>query len=392
MAYEPLYYDNTETGAPTLNNAAGALLSVLQAVLVDGFNIKSVTSIVVAGNVATVTCTGHNFQGGPGKPVLIAGASPSGLNGNKLITVVNANTFTFPTTGISDQSATGTITAKRPGMGWTRQYTGTNKAVYKSSDPSSTGRLLRIDDTAAGTDARARMYESMTDVDTGTGPAPTDTQQNGGTYWSKGPNDATAKTWAIVGDEKFFYLLTQIGFGGSTLKYVQGFGDIITYRASDAFCCTIAGGTGALGSNGNGSTGLGGSLSSVGTLPTVAGSWLNRVSLQTGTAVRYGLAGIMQQGNNTFASASQPAWPSPVDNGVVIARPIFVTEENSIYTHPIRGELPGMVQMLGNLPYNDRDILDTIEGFGSTKILVLGIQNGSSPGRAAFDITGPWRS
>ena len=60
----PIYYTSDEPGAPTLNNDNGSLISVLDAVLINGFGLKSVTSITVAGGLATVTCAGHQFTGG----------------------------------------------------------------------------------------------------------------------------------------------------------------------------------------------------------------------------------------------------------------------------------------------------------------------------------------
>ena len=48
----------------------------------------------------------------------------------------------------------------------------------------ASGALLRVDDSGT-TVARVRMYETMSDIDTGTNPAPTDAKVNGGLYWWK---------------------------------------------------------------------------------------------------------------------------------------------------------------------------------------------------------------
>ena len=63
--------------------------------------------------------------------LLIAGASPAGLNGEQRVTSVTATQFTFAATE-SDQTATGTITSKiAPIGGWQKAFSGTNKAAYQ---------------------------------------------------------------------------------------------------------------------------------------------------------------------------------------------------------------------------------------------------------------------
>jgi hypothetical protein len=392
MANEVFWFDSTDVGSPTLNNAAGTIISVLDACLVNGFNSKSVTSIVVASNVATVTCTSHGFVAVPGKYVEIAGAAPSGLNGIKLLTAVtNANTFTFAAPGISDQTATGTITAKRAAIGWGKAFSGTNKAAYRSADVAGTRLYLRIDDTNAGvataTDARAVMYESMSDVDTGTGPSPTVAQLSGGQFWNKGANTATAKTWALVGDSRIFYLFTQQSTG--TENYSHAFGDIVSYRAADAYGCILAGLPAAVA---GGATQISSFVlnASVGTSPANTGYVISRLAAQTGTCVAAGNHGIGRQ-DGVFGGVSQPVYPSPVDNGAVFSRPVYVSEGNGAYSHPIRGELPGVAVPMALAPFG---VLEVVSGFtGLTgSMLSVGVRSTSAGGRLMFDISNAWRS
>lgn len=74
----PIWYHSEETGAPTLNNAAGSLIAVLDALLTTGFNVKAVTSVSVSGGVATAVISAHGYE--VGKTLLIAGATPSGCS------------------------------------------------------------------------------------------------------------------------------------------------------------------------------------------------------------------------------------------------------------------------------------------------------------------------
>ena len=94
----PIWYHSDETGAPALNNTAGSLIALLDALLITGFNTKAVTSVSVSAGVATAVISGHGYE--VGKTLLIAGATPTGLNGNQVITaVVDANTVRWAAVG-----------------------------------------------------------------------------------------------------------------------------------------------------------------------------------------------------------------------------------------------------------------------------------------------------
>jgi hypothetical protein len=49
------WYRSTMTGAAALSGQAGKLIDVLDACLINGFNQVTLTSLVVASNVATCT-------------------------------------------------------------------------------------------------------------------------------------------------------------------------------------------------------------------------------------------------------------------------------------------------------------------------------------------------
>ena len=231
-------FSSDMTGAAVLSGTAGALIAVLDSVLVNGFGSVSVTGLAVASSVATATvAAGHSFK--VGSVALVAGATPSGLNGEKRVLTVASNTFTFDATGVSDGSATGTITAKVAAAGWTKQYTGTNIAVYKMGGVEGTGFVLRVDDTGT-TVARVRGYEVMSDANTGTGPFPTTAQwADSGLWWSKSnAASAAARPWRIVADDRgFFYFCKQADTGAEH----QGnyFGDILSLKSNDPYACVL---------------------------------------------------------------------------------------------------------------------------------------------------------
>lgn len=75
----------------------------------------TLTSVVVASNVATATKTAHGYS--VGETVTISGANLSYVNGRVVIaTVPTANTFTYAAVG-ADATATGTIVATRAAVG-----------------------------------------------------------------------------------------------------------------------------------------------------------------------------------------------------------------------------------------------------------------------------------
>lgn len=205
------YINHTMTGAPVLSGTAGALASLLKACLVDGFGLVTLDSLVVAGNVATATrAAGHPFTAG--MIAAVAGATPGSLNGNRAILSTTVNTFTFDATGISDQTATGTITAMVAPLGWTREFFTTNIEVFRSPNVASPRHYLRVDDTGT-TSARVRGYESMSAHSTGDNPYPTDAQVNGGGYWTKSNGaNSIAQQWHLVGDDRTFYLFNRYAF------------------------------------------------------------------------------------------------------------------------------------------------------------------------------------
>ena len=231
------FITHTMSGAPTLNGQVGSLASLLKTCLVDGFGLGTLDSLVVSGGIATATrAAGHSAV--TGSKQTIAGATPSGLNGVKDVLSHTLTTFTFDATGISDQTATGTITTKVSPLGWTREFNTTNIEVFRSPNVAGSRHYLRVDDTGTF-NARVRAYESMTDVNTGTNEFPTDAQTSGGGYWPKSQQaNATAVHWALVGDDRTFYLLHRYFFAvyaGLNYANFTGFGDFDSLVPGDGY-------------------------------------------------------------------------------------------------------------------------------------------------------------
>jgi hypothetical protein len=233
------YIHSGQTGAPVLSGTAGSLVAVLDACLVTGFGSVTLDSLVVASEVATCTVSsGHSF--GIDVVIEVAGASPAGLNGQWRCTGAATNTFTFACPGITDQTATGTITAKVAPLGWSKPFTGTNKAAFKQVAATSSGFYLRVDDSGANV-ARVVGYEQMTGVDLGTYDFPTAAQQAGGLFWRRSSTtDSTARPWMLFGTDRGFWFLPSWKAADDSYE-LYWFGDVLSYKVADAYGCWITG-------------------------------------------------------------------------------------------------------------------------------------------------------
>lgn len=376
------YFDSTMAGAPALSGTVGTLIGVLDACLKDGFGAATLNSLVVAGNVATGTVNaGHGFAmiGGAVGPVIrIAGATPSALNGDwRIASVPSGTTFTFATAGIGDQTATGTITAKRAPLGFSKVFSGTNKAAYRADDAASSRLYLRVADDGAGAAnyARVRGYETMSDVDTGAGPYPTDAQVSGGLYWGKSSAaNATARAWRLVGDSQgFAFFVNQDGAG----NWINGaWMDIPSEKAGDAYRTLLIGGTTA-------------AIASMGNLHSInatAGHYLPRSYTQTGASIAAQKAThlIMTLGMSYQGSGS--AYPA-LPGGQFYCAPVDVWESNTL----LRGALPGIYCPLHPAPsLVDGSFQTNVSGLDGRTLLVQRMVNAGAYA-CAIDLTGPWR-
>lgn len=377
-----VYFAHTDVGAPSLTNANGSLIGVLDACLINGYGLKTITSLTVAGGVATATCAGHGFTNDSVNEVM--GATPAALNGRQRLAVVDANSFTFQTAA-ANGAATGTITIKRAPLGWAKQFSsGATKAVYQRTDPAATAMVLRVEDTGAGiataTGARATMYEAMTGVDSGTG-------ATADLWWGKGSNTAAAKTWYLVGDSKGFYLFTDPAGSYATWGTLSTFvfGDILPYRPGDAYCAYLQGGD-ADGTctcpGGLPAQAFAGQITAASVAHVFSRSW-------TGLGGAVSTSAIGLGGPNPGVGSC--AYPSPVDNGAVIIPRVLAAEISSTYQSPIRGEFRGVATPAGAIAAALAfKVIPNLIGSTRSYLVMPGSSNYTSKMCSVIDITGPW--
>ncbi len=377
---------NLQSGSPTLNGTAGSLIGVLDAALVSGFGLQTAT-ITVASGVATLTTPlAHPFE--VAQIVLVAGADNTALNGRKRVLTRTTTGITFAAAGVADGAATGSINVKVAPAGWAKEFSGTNKAVYRAPASADGCRLyLRVDDTF-GRNARVVGYESMTDVDTGEWPFPTSTQLSGGGWWPKSNSaDSNARAWTVIADDRGFYLHMGTGNAAGDSGSVWGFGDFYSYKSGDAYA-------GMLASVGNDQSGSGGAEGSALELVSIS-HYLRCARSFTGLAgaiVLRKTPEFFRNGNEVSGNGYGivTTYPNGPNNGLILSR-IALSEDGICLRGNTRGAY--ITPQNCHASFMRNTVIDGAGDMAGRKLLAVkcGSPAGtSSQGVMFFDVTGPW--
>lgn len=385
MSSDVIYYDSTETGTTTLNATAGTLVTVMDAILVNGFNAKTAVSVTVAAGLATMVVSTHNYK--TDRKLLVAGATPTGLNGIKrILSVVDANTVTFDATGVADGVATGTITCKRAPLGWTKVDGDSTHGLYKRKDLTARANLYRLTDSS-GQFAFAGMVDTGTSMSAYTNLVPT-VFTDGGSIIKSGDGTGTARQWFAMGDGTSFYIFIVTGGEG---VHGFGFGDLKAYRSDDTTASFVIANSSnfvpywVINPNADLSSGI----------PTHS-CWVAHSFDGTGG---YQPLAISNVGNTAGpGSINGAVFPSPYDNGVPVIENMPAFEAN--YIRPIaRGSFPGMACSFAPVAQVAGMGVQVFGPSGSGKVYnayyaqTAGSGSGptSSTTSVLLDSTGPWQ-
>ena len=383
-------------GAPEIKgNAPGASIAALKALLVTGWGGVTALSVSVEAGIATATFNaGSSFT--EHAVVLVAGATPAALNGEARVLTASNTQITFATTA-PDGLATGTITIKNAPAGWEEVFSGTNKSVFRSTDVTGWRFYLRVDDSS-GLFARVRGYETMSDIDTGTGMFPLDSQISGGWYWHKATSsNATAIPYLLAADAK--QVLQAIAYGVSggaayAMTGVFGFGEGVHLNpAGDAFATVLSGSAssnsslqyGALSGAKSDSNGSYGGVVFARGWQGLGGSIFARPVPEGGDST------VFSGADNTLGAA-----PSPIDGSVNMVR-MLLKEQGA--PGLLRSVTPGcyfVPQKLDYMLYAAQFALHDGGGaLAGCKFAAIFLGSGSygdsRSGTAFVDVTGPWR-
>ena len=205
------YFNNRMTGIPQVLGSKGSFIAVLDALLVNGFGLKTLDSLSITDNVATAVCAaGHGFE--KWQVIKLADAGNAALNIEHRITeVVNTTTFKFETSGVSNGAVSGTISAMVAPLGWKKVFAATNVGVYQidtTKYPEAPETFLRFDERTWTSCARVAGFDTMTDVDTGDGEIPhAGFQPKGvGQLVRTDTNAASQYPYWLIGNGQTFYV------------------------------------------------------------------------------------------------------------------------------------------------------------------------------------------
>ncbi len=356
-------------GAPSNTANAGAVCSILDDCLVNGFNVLAPVTATISGGVATfVYASAHGYTAD--QYLRVAGAGQAQVNGDKLPTIVNTQTLTVPAPGAPDGPAGGSVQTRFAPLGWATAFSGTNVRVYRSPNPQSTRMFYRLQDTGVGeytSGTHMRGFESMTDASTGTGPFPTDAQSGGGmaggVVFSKS-SDFSASPWMIVGDDRTVYvMLNNRASAGTPAGW--SFGDFDSYRDGDQYNAVIMyqGSGDALGQGYSGN-----------------GQFCPRAATQLGSGIVLGHGGPLVNGSGSAT------YPSGIVDGFTLHRPVLLSEGTSPLYY--RGQHRGLMHV------NERVTLangrhEVFSGLNGVTGRVLVTACGTTR-RVAFALDEPW--
>lgn len=317
----------------------------------------------------------------------IAGANESDYNGEFSITVTGATAFTYTVSNSPATPATGTITYRIAGSGWTKPFTGTNTAMYRQ--PSGSNMFyMQVDDNTTAREMRVRGFETASDVVTGTGPFPTVAQQATGGFWQKSSAaDATARAWVMVcnGPTLYFWVQTNANSRGNTsLAQMYCFGDFTSYKTGDVYNTMIQENVTTVTLNDTIASCAGVAANTTYVTTAAPGFWAARSHTQIGSSVTLGRTGDpAKMANTTIIGNNGLGYPSPVDGGLYVA-PIFIHEPT---TAVLRGVMPGVWAPCHNRALTDGD---TFSGTGTLAGKLFEAFNNNAAGQLFLEISNTW--
>jgi len=400
MSYPVKYLHHAMRGAPQISGQSGTLLAALRAFLFSGWGQVAAQSVTVAGGIATATVNpGDTFEAGT--VIDIAGASPSELNGSARVLSATNTQVTWATPA-ADGAASGSITLKyAPVGGWEEPWpSDPHTSALRSAHPLAGGMCLRVDDSAA-TFCAVQGYESMTDVDTGTGPFPTPAQAALGAWWAKSAQaNATSVPYWLAADSAMLLCAIAIGAGQNPQNLgavLRGFGlPLALHPAGDAWATLLS-----CAIYGNKTTGqnfpFNGSLDHSAASANYGQIFCARP--HGGLSSSQAQKNIPLVGNvNAFSGADATLGPFPgaVDGQMKFARRLLCSSADNTP----RAALPAVLHIAQSGVLNHIAPGDRVAGSGAlagrTLLALASSNNPNHSNQAAqgiylLDITGPWR-
>lgn len=257
-----------QLGATVLNALGstpnGQMLVMLDACLIDGFNIQTVSSVTINGSDIILTFGlphGYALK----QKITVSGSDDPLLNGSHRIISLTTDTVTLKISGVTNTA--GIVKTKVSPLGF-ESVIGTSKPLirgYRSKDPTSTKTVLHLDMSYpegagynATSPARRAMVTACTGIDEEGAPIGDyfasinnkPTNVNGSLFWHEARSnsktlsvDSTSPlSWVIVGNGKYFYFFHSWYPSDYQLRDFYAFGDMNKLGVNDQHCCILKAG------------------------------------------------------------------------------------------------------------------------------------------------------
>jgi hypothetical protein len=263
--------------------------------------------------------------------------------------------------------------------GWTKAYTGTNRRAYRGG--AGTQLYFRVRDDAGGTggakEAQIRGFETMSDVNTGTNPFPTNAQSaltdNSLMIRKSLTADATTRAWIVVADNKTCYVFISTGDQANTY-YGFSFGDFYSVVSGDAWNAFVQGraleNSSAVGNTAGDTDVVGGSLNT-----TNAGHYVARTYTSLVGSTQFLKTTTWNQG--TFGVGAL-AYPNPGDNSIYLSRAFLYFQAGNA----LRGYFRGLWSWMHSSGANDGDTFNGAGDLAGKSFLIIK----NSPNQGLFVI------
>lgn len=257
-----------QLGATVLNALGsapnGRMLQMLDACLVDGFNIQTVSSVVINGSDIVLTFGlphGYALK----QKITVSGSDDPLLNGSHRIISQTTDTVTLKISGVTNTA--GIVNTKVSPLGFESVIGNTKPLIrgYRSKDPTSTKTILHLDmsyPAGAGyhstSPARRAMVTACTGINEAGAPIGDyfaavnnkPTNINGSLFWHEARmqaktllvNSTVPLSWVIVGNGKYFYYFPSWYPSDHQLRDFYAFGDMDKLGVNDQHCCILKAG------------------------------------------------------------------------------------------------------------------------------------------------------
>lgn len=371
-------YSHHITNAPSVTGQVNKLIQMLDAVLVNGITMPSVSSITRSGSTATLVFSNvHGLK--YSTRLTISGCAETDYNGIFVVNIVDTTTVTYTVVNSPATPATGTPSAIVTSAGWTKPYSDTYAAAYRPA--SGTRHYLKIDDGVSSNYSALNGYEAMTGINTGTNLFPTAAQFSNLYMFKSSTSDTTARPWLVIASESWVHVwvgraLTTAGDYASSTTWNPAFffGDYSSMMAGDAYNSVLIGS--------NSSTTVGCYMGRHSTSTAITAHFLSRSYTQAVGAINCAKHGWYGESTpSTIGADTSVAYPNPVTGGLLMAK-VYLAEANYA-----RGILPNLYAPSGNLAGNPGDTFTGRGSLSGKTFILMDVGDGATRSRIAYDIT-----